>query len=193
MLFRSIPLLWLLAVTGTAAAQKIWSNDARVGFLAGAATLEKKAAGLKEQPELMAQAAKQAANLRLDAAVTGFFLALVTGIFLISLREWMLLLGRKKLAELRETAPTWLPAYAVSESKSTPTLGLIALAFGLAKELTGEAALDRARQAAVCECGCAPTVNLLGQERATPPAPSQEKLYVETVERRFGPGINRCC
>ena len=41
----------------------------------------------------------QSFNNRLDAYVTGFFLSLVAGIFLISLREWILIAARQKDAE----------------------------------------------------------------------------------------------
>ena len=122
-----VPLLWLLAVTGTAAVQKIWHSDPRIGFLAQAEAMSKKLASLKAQTaslteadfpahrKLISQAAKQLGNARLDAVVTGFFLTLVVGIFLISVREWLLLLARKKAAEPRETPPTWLSDYTVAE------------------------------------------------------------------------------
>ena len=58
-------------------------------------------------------------------------LVLVSIIVLISVREWILLLARKRLAELRETPPVWLPDYAVAEGKPLRVLGLFALAFAL--------------------------------------------------------------
>ncbi|HTD66169.1 MAG TPA: carbon starvation CstA family protein, partial [Candidatus Limnocylindria bacterium] len=115
-----IPLLWLLTVTGTASVQKIASSDPRIGFLAGAKAAETKREELRgklgsipaeqipAQTKAIAQLTKQKFNLTLDAFVTAFFLALVAAIFLISLREWILLLARKKLAVLHETEPTWL-------------------------------------------------------------------------------------
>jgi hypothetical protein len=48
------------------------------------------------QTKAIAQLAKQSINLKLDAAVTAFFLSLVIGIFLISVREWILLLAREE-------------------------------------------------------------------------------------------------
>ena len=88
----------------------------------------------------------------------------------------------------------WLPDYAIAEGKPLRLFSLFALAFALAKELSGEAALDRAEQTAnICACGLPAhqKVNLLGQEGSSP-APTREQLYVETVERRFK-GVNRCC
>ena len=118
-------------------------------------------------------------NNRLDAIVAGVFLVLVLAIVLISVREWILLLARKKVAELRETPPVWLPDYAVAEAKPLNFLSLLALGLALVKELSGEAHLDRAQRQA-CECGTAH-----GEK-------SPEKIYVETTEERFK-GVRRCC
>jgi hypothetical protein len=120
----------------------------------------------------------------IDAAVTGTFLLLVTVILLLSLREWFLLLSRRKPAVLHESEPVYLPDYAVNEAgKPVSALGTVAIAFTLAKELSGESQLERARQeAAVCEC------------RAHDPAPAKtrEQIYLETTEQRFN-GVRRCC
>jgi hypothetical protein len=91
---------------------------------------------------------------------------------------------------LRETAPTWLPDYAVAEGKPLPALGVVALAFGLAKELSGEAAIERG-QTAVCSCRGVPAVNLLGETRAASP-PDAGKIYAQMLEDRYR-GVNRCC
>ena len=81
-------------------------------------------------------------NNLLDAGVAGAFLILVSVIVWLSLREWLLLLSRRKAAVLRETAPVWLPDYALKESGPDlrTAAGAAALAFGLAKELSGESA-----------------------------------------------------
>ncbi len=92
-------------------------------------------------------------NYRLDAGVTALFLTMVALIFLFSLREWVLLLARRKLAAPRETAPVWLPEYAVAEGRPLRLWNLLALALLLIKELSGEAAMERARQAKpACDC-----------------------------------------
>ncbi len=198
-----VPLVWLLAVTGTAAVQKIAHPTPSIGFLAGAKAAEGKLADLEKQiatapadtkPALQKQIVstqKQVFNLKLDAVVTAFFLTLVAGIFLITVREWLLLLGRKKLADLRETAPVWLPDYAIAEGKSVNALGVTALALLLAKELSGEAAVDRAAQHAAF-CATAPKhVNLLGGREAMAKAQRQQ-AYIQVAEERFN-GVNKCC
>jgi hypothetical protein len=101
----------------------------------------------------------------------------ITAIFLMSVREWILLLARKKVSDLRETPPTWLPDYALAQAKPWGAVALLALAFALVKELSGEAELDRARQAAhTCGCEQKPEV----------------KIYTEVTDERFK-GVRRCC
>src|SRR6185437_2499445 len=152
-----VPLLWLLAVTMTAGIQKIWDPNPKIGFLAQAASLREKIPRL-ESAVATAHAARDTAgieaaekalrtnrvlcfNNRLDAVVAGVFLVLVSAIFLISVREWLLLIARKKAADLHETPPTWLPDYALARSTPFNAVALLALAFALVKELSGEAEL----------------------------------------------------
>ena len=180
-----VPLLWLLAVTGTASVQKIFHPDAKIGFLAGAraaaAKLETLRAANPADAKAIAATTKQVFNLRLDAAVTAFFLALVAGIVLISVREWILLLARKKLAVLRETDPTWLPDYAVAEAKPLHAASLVALGLALLREISGEARVDRAEQLHR-HTACAHHDH----------GSSREQAYLRTTEERYK-GINRCC
>ena len=195
-----IPLLWLLTVTGTAAAQKIFHPDPRIGFLAGAKALEEKiaqqskalASSTSDQTagwKAIAAMGKQTANARLNAAVTAFFLALVIGIFLMSAREWILLAARKKLAVLRETEPTWLPEYAIAETRPLHAASIIALAFALVREISGEAKVDRLEQ----QCACnEPRVRLNISDSARAACLTREQAYVQAAEERFN-GINRCC
>jgi carbon starvation protein len=189
-----VPLIWLVAVTFTAGVEKIWSHDPRIGFLAQAHVLNSKAADAhlavtqattnedaeKAGHELLADV-RLIFNQYLDAAVAGVFLILVTVIVLLSLREWFLLLSRRKPAVLHETEPVWLPDYAVVEGgrKFSGAAGAAALALALAKEWSGESHLERAQQQqtqAVCECH---------------PANAQQ-VYVEATEQRFN-GVRRCC
>ena len=168
------PLLWLLAVTMTAGVEKIFSPDPAIGFLAGAA-------------RAAATNAEQAFNYRLDAAVTAVFLTMVALIFLFSLREWILLLARRKLARPRETPPVWLPEYAVAEGRPPGWFSLLALALLLVRELSGEAALARAgRGAAVCSCQ--EQVSSEGETHAA----ARKRAYLRWTEKRFR-GVNRCC
>jgi carbon starvation protein len=202
-----VPLLWLLAVTGTAAVQKIWDHDPKIGFLAGAQAeqekllamvaeakttgdLAKRDTFLERYPALQKKSDRQVFNLKLDAFVTGFFLALVVAIFLLSVREWILLLARKKAAEPRETPPTWLPDYAVAEAQPLKVLALLALTAALLRELSGEAAVDRAQH---CPSICArdAQVDLLGGGLKQS-ALSRSEAYRAAADRRFQ-GPNRCC
>ena len=182
----------------------------RVGFLEIASDLENQRLPL-EQGLTAAQASGDAQGMAaarkalrdnrtlrfnnlLDAGVAGVFLVLVVLIVAISVREWILLLARRKLAQLRENDPVWLPEFAVAEGKPLALFSLLALAFALAKEWSGEAALERAQQTANTRACGSPSphqVNLLGQDRESR-APNREQLYVETLEKRFN-GINRCC
>ncbi len=195
-----VPLLWLLAVTGTAAMQKIFHSSPGIGFLAKAWQVQSallpaaetalKSAYVEAAREIapspdkklaLDQALKNALSLRrqvfnnrLDAVITAFFLALVMGIFLISVREWILLLARKKISFLRESEPTWLPEYAIAEAKPLHAASLLALSLALLREISGEAKVDRAQQRCACE------------------HKSREHAYLATAEERYN-GINRCC
>jgi carbon starvation protein len=117
-------------------------------------------------------------NNLLDAAVAGIFLALVTAIVLLSLREWFLLLSRRKPAVLHETEPVWLPDYAVAEGRPLHIAGTAALALALAKEWSGESHLERAHQQAQAVCECHPA--------------TAQQIYVAATEQRFN-GVRRCC
>ncbi len=192
-----VPLVWLVSVTFTAGAQKIWHSDPRIGFLAQAQVQAKSIQAAKLAANTADAAAYQKAskeletairlwtNNTIDAVVAGIFLALVSTVLLLSLREWWLLLSRRKPAVLHETAPVWLPHYAVKEAGPDlrTAAGTAALALGLAKELSGEAAIERAqRQAATCVCEA-------GQHHA--PA-TGTAAYLQATEERFN-GIRRCC
>jgi hypothetical protein len=66
---------------------------------------------------------------------------------------------------------------------------MFALAIGLVKELSGEAAVDRAQQHTVC---CTDSVNT-GQPCGENCAPlSRGEAYVASAKERFQ-GIRRCC
>jgi carbon starvation protein len=195
-LITFIPLVWLVAVTFTAGVEKIFHPDPRIGFLAQAQTLAGKTPGLQNaltnanaaddvtaidaaQKALHANRTLRFNNL-LDATVAGIFLALVIAIVLLSLREWFLLLSRRKPAVLHETEPVWLPDYAVVEGgrRFSGAAGTAALALALAKEWSGESHLERAHQQARAVCECHPA--------------NAQQIYVAATERRFN-GVRRCC
>jgi carbon starvation protein len=202
-----VPLVWLLGVTVTAGLEKIASPDRRIGFLAEARVLEAQLPGLEQQLATAVAAGDAAAteaarsrvatnrslhfNQVLDASVAALFLALVGAVVVLSLREWILLVARKRLARLRESEPVWLPDYALAPERPLRAFGLLALGFALAKELSGEAQLERAHQGAViCECdhpacpGAAAAASDSGR--------STRQVYVAVTERRFN-GVTRCC
>jgi carbon starvation protein len=196
-----VPLVWLVSVTFTAGVQKIGHSDPRIGFLAQAKVLGEKAPELataveaaRAVGEAKALAATEAAlkanrtlrfNNLLDAVVAGGFLLLASAVILLSLREWWLLLSRRKPAVLHESDPVWLPEYAVKEGGPNlrTAAGTAALALGLAKELSGEAAIER-EQAKSPPCVCEATVT---EDHA-----ARKAAYLRATEARFT-GVRRCC
>jgi carbon starvation protein len=99
------PLAWLVTVTMTAGWQKVFSSDARLGFLAHAASLTGSA-----DPN----AARLIFNDRLDAGVALLFMVIVTLLIVTSLWEWWAVLTRSKPATTRE-APFVESAYAAGD------------------------------------------------------------------------------
>ncbi|HWB60841.1 MAG TPA: carbon starvation CstA 5TM domain-containing protein, partial [Chthoniobacteraceae bacterium] len=154
------PLAWLLIVTLLAAVKQ------RAGFIAAAA---------KAAPGSITRF-----NNQVDTVVTTIFIVLLSAVVLLSLREWILLLARKRLAKLRESDPVWLPSPGTAGGNPMQALGVFMLLFLLAKELSGETAFERARartgENRVCQCGNA----------------DDRQLYVAMTTRRFK-GVNRCC
>jgi carbon starvation protein len=93
-----LPLAWLVIVTLTAGAMKIFSSDPRLGFLSHARMLTDAVASGRLPPGVKSAAAasQMAFNDRLDAAVAGFFMLAVVVILADSMREWIAVLrGRK--------------------------------------------------------------------------------------------------
>ncbi|MEZ5400552.1 MAG: carbon starvation CstA family protein [Bryobacteraceae bacterium] len=83
-----VPLAWLVIVCYTAAWQKIFSDQPRLGFLALANQLEAAIAAGKVSAAQVAVTQQQIFNNRLDAFVCGLFLVLVTTILVDSARLW---------------------------------------------------------------------------------------------------------
>ena len=202
-----VPLVWLLAVTMTAGWQKIFHEDARIGFLSAAQMLDGKMADLQKSlnqahkikdavaiatiEKAMSDNRKMHFNDEMDAVVAGFFMLLVLTIAAISLYEWTRLIVWRQAVKLCESESVLLPEYAVAESRPVNVLGMVAFGCALAKELSSEAHLERAERAALT-CQCANVkVDLLGA-RKDDCAKSREQLYMEVTERRFE-GPNRCC
>jgi carbon starvation protein len=202
-----VPLVWLLAVTVTAGYQKIWHPDVRIGFLAQAHSLQEKRPALVQAVEAAKQGGVAAAvesaekalrtnsvlyfNNMLDALVAGVFLALLAGILALSVFEWVKLLRGSSPPILRETPPVWLPDYAVSESSGVRLQAAVPLAIALARELSGEAHIEREAQITVQACGeshvsgACSAHNSHGEKGVS-------QAYLETLERRYK-GVTRCC
>jgi carbon starvation protein len=99
-----LPLAWLVAVTMSAGAAKIFSADPKLGFLAAARALDGAVAAGTLPPGVKdaATAARMAFNARLDAAVAAFFMLSVVVILGESLREWLRVLAGRKPARTTE-------------------------------------------------------------------------------------------
>jgi carbon starvation protein len=104
-----IPMVWLVLATQTAGYQKMFHPQPRIGFLAEADRLSGLLAGGQIAAGQVAATERLIFNNRLDAAVTGLFAALVLLIVLASVREWIAILLKKKVALLQESE------YVVSE------------------------------------------------------------------------------
>ncbi|MBZ5499809.1 MAG: carbon starvation protein A [Acidobacteriia bacterium] len=98
-----IPMVWLVLATQTAGYQKMFYPDPRVGFLAEAERLSGLLAGGMIPAAQVASTERLIFNNRLDAAVTALFALLVLVIVLDSAREWLAILGRRKVPVLRES------------------------------------------------------------------------------------------
>ena len=210
-----IPLTWLLAVTMTAGVQKIFHPDKTIGFLAAAAALEKaypdlevkwNAARASGDPGQI-EAAKRAVaanriqhfNSIVDTAVTAIFLSLVGMIVVLSVWEWIRLLTLRKPAQLRESPPIWLPEPAITSGG--PSLNWVrraALLLTLAKEMSGEATLDRAERAGQGDCPSRACPNPpaaaeagAGARKPLSTGPKGE-FYAKMLEQKYST-FNRCC
>jgi carbon starvation protein len=189
-----IPLAWLLTVTVTASVQKIWHEKPSIGFLAKARLIETKdipeaeaalakvqttgdAALVTKTSSALNSTRKQLRNQYINVGVTGFFLAMVIVVLLTSIIEWLKLLRGDKPPTLSETVPVLIPLDPVPPASAA--MGAVALGALLLKELSGEAAIERERQAQACEC-------------AKDPTKARRNVYLSTTERQFQ-SPNRCC
>jgi carbon starvation protein len=195
-----LPLVVLLVITLTAAATKVWDPNPKIGFLAGAQAAQAKLPALEQALTIaqsggdsatIAAAAKAVKSIRtvhfnntVDAYVTGIFLILVGAIVILSIYEWLRLLARSKAPILSETEPVFLPAGALIESRPLPVMGLAVLGFTMLKELSGQAAIDRAQACACAQAG----------ESEQPQAAKyrRQNAFLTATEHRYT-GVNRCC
>jgi len=89
------PLVWLVAVTFTASWHKLFDPDPRVGFLAQAQALATARA--------TGSTAQMIFNNRLDAAVTGVLVVMVTLVLVESVRQWLGILRGTNQAQVKES------------------------------------------------------------------------------------------
>jgi carbon starvation protein len=207
-LITFVPLVWLLAVTLTAGIEKISHPDPRIGFLAQARVLRDSQATLQRaldsaQAGGASEAIKSAEkalhtnqvlhfNSLLDATVALALLLLTVAIVLVSVREWCLLLARRRSPILHESQPVWLPDDAVTEPNRLRLVGVVPVAFALLKELSVEAQLERVDSiATTCECPHSKTLAAKAHETADI-GQTRTEAYLEITERRFK-GVTRCC
>lgn len=97
------PLAWLVIVTFTAAIQKIFSPVPRIGFLAQVSQLEGAIAAGKIAANKMVETNVLIFNARLDAAICGVFLILVSIILIDSVRVWAGILSGSRSRKTSET------------------------------------------------------------------------------------------
>jgi carbon starvation protein len=99
------PLAWIILVTMTAGWQKVLAADPKLGFLSHAAAVHGAlAAGkLPAGARTIADAHRMIFNDRMDAAVAVAFMAVTLLMLAASIREWVLVLTRRKPARLQES------------------------------------------------------------------------------------------
>ena len=100
-----LPLAWLATVTFTAGWQKVFSADPKLGFLAQASAIAAKlaAGGLPAGATTVEAARRMMFNARLDAVVASVFMAVALMVMIVSMREWILLVRKRKPAVMHET------------------------------------------------------------------------------------------
>jgi carbon starvation protein len=98
-----LPLIWLVAVNFTAAYDKLFDPNPRIGFLAQARQLATTGANTR-----------LIFNFRLDAFMTALLVLMVTLILFESTREWLRVLSGRKQAAVKE-APFVMTRFAVEE------------------------------------------------------------------------------
>ncbi|HWT29106.1 MAG TPA: carbon starvation CstA family protein [Methylophilaceae bacterium] len=99
-----LPLAWLVLITTSAAWEKMFSTDVRVGFFAAANDMAQKLASGALSPEKAAVAPQLIFNQHLDAWLTMFFVVVLWVVVLDMLRVCYRFLARKPVPPLTETA-----------------------------------------------------------------------------------------
>jgi carbon starvation protein len=98
-----LPMAWLVIITMTASYQKIFSANARIGFLSQANALAAQIGAGKIAAAKIADTHRNIFNLRLDAAVTAVLAAMILVLLVEALVQWYAILSRDKAPILQET------------------------------------------------------------------------------------------
>jgi carbon starvation protein len=98
-----LPMAWLVIITMTASYQKIFSANARIGFLAQANAMAAQLAAGKVAAAKIADTQRNIFNLRLDAVVTAVLAAMILVLLFEALVQWYAILSRDKAPVLQET------------------------------------------------------------------------------------------
>ena len=100
----AVPLAWLALVTTSAAWEKVFSTDVRIGFFAAANDLAAKLASGVLAPEKAKVAPQLIFNQQLDAWLTLFFVAVLWTVILDMLRVCLRHVRGKAVPPLAESA-----------------------------------------------------------------------------------------
>jgi len=98
-----LPMAWLVLITMTASYQKIFSPNARIGFLSQANVLAAQIAAGKIAAAKIADTQRNIFNLRLDAAVTAVLAVMILVLLVEALVQWYAILSRSKAPVMQET------------------------------------------------------------------------------------------
>src|ERR1051325_3499332 len=97
------PMAWLITITMTASWQKIFSENARIGFLSGANAMAAQITAGKISAAKMAETQRLIFNQRLDAVVTAVLAFMVLVLLVEAVIQWAAILTERRTAVLHET------------------------------------------------------------------------------------------
>jgi len=98
-----LPMVWLISITMTASWQKIFSMNARIGFLSGANALAAQLAAGKVPAAKIVEIQRTIFNLRLDAVVTAVLAVMILVLVFEAIVRWTAILTKRSEAVLHET------------------------------------------------------------------------------------------
>jgi carbon starvation protein len=98
-----LPMAWLVIITMTASYQKIFSPNARIGFLSQANAMAAQLEAGKIAASKIADTHRNIFNLRLDAAVTAVLALMILVLLVEALGQWYAIPSRDKAPVLQET------------------------------------------------------------------------------------------